>query len=257
MLRRIIFIIPLIFSCATLKNFKEPVLIPSATETLYGIEVTKEVLSEFTEYKNSEVTNYIKSLGQKMVKVCDRKDIPYNFYVLKTNMINAFAAPGGFIFVTTGLIKFCDNEAELASVIGHELGHVIARHSMKALQNKIGFEILSTLLFGTNQSLKREVINIAAGLLFLKHSRDQEYEADNLGTKYAFLSGYAPSAMADFLKKLAQMEKGGAFIEFLSTHPSSSKREAEVAEFAKKLSPDNSKLIMNTEKFLKIKSLIP
>lgn len=244
-------------SCASLRKVKEPVLIPSSVEAEYGVRVTEEVLAEFPEYRNPVVTNYIRTLGRRLAAVSDRRDIPYHFYVLKTNMVNAFAAPGGHIFVTTGLIKVCSDEAELAAVIGHELGHVTGRHSMIALQNRFGLELLSTLLFGTNRSLQKEVARIGAGLLLLSRSRDQEYEADRYGTTYTFRAGYDPNAMADFLAKLARMEAGGFNIEFLSTHPSSAKREAEARAFARQLAPDPSSLTRDSERFRTVKAALP
>jgi predicted Zn-dependent protease len=237
-----------------------PVLIPSAKEVEFGRQVTEQMLQEYRLCTNKRVIAYITNVGNRLASVSDRQDVPYQFFVLETNMINAFAAPGGFIFVTTGIIKFMDNEAQLAGVIGHELGHVTARHSMKAMELQIGYNILATVLLGTNQdkAAMRQLAQTGAGLLLLKNSRENEYEADNLGTKYAFKAKYNPYEMATFLGKLSSLESSGKQPEFLSTHPSSDKRLAEVRQFSADLTAAGglAGLEMGTERHASIKKLL-
>ncbi len=253
-----------LFSCSSGNGSlmsKMPVLIPSATEVQFGQQVTEQILHEYTLCTNKKVIGYVTGIGEKLAAVSDRQDIPYQFFVLQTNMINAFAAPGGFIFVTTGILKFMDNEAQLAGVIGHELGHVTARHSMKAMELQIGYNVLATVLLGTNQdkAMMKQLAQTGAGLLLLKNSRENEYEADRLGTKYSYKGKYNPYEMATFLGKLAAMESSGKNPEFLSTHPSSDKRVSEVNQFAADLvaSTGLAGLEMGKENLVAIKCLLP
>ncbi|MBE0478903.1 M48 family metalloprotease, partial [Candidatus Aerophobetes bacterium] len=155
------------------------VLIPTQLEVSIGAEVARQIESKYKLLNNPELTAYVNDVGQKLVKVCGRRDVEYHFKILDEEMVNAFACPGGFIYVTTGILKLMDNEAELAVVLGHEIGHIAARHGAKKLQAQIGYSLLLSFLF-KDQDV-RNIANVAFNLIFLGYGRQDEFEADNLG----------------------------------------------------------------------------
>jgi predicted Zn-dependent protease len=174
---------------------------------------------EFDLYTNSTITNYIDDIGQALVPYSDRPDIPYVFQVVSDDQVNAFATMGGYVYVTTGLITTAENEAELASVIGHEIGHIAGRHAVEQLR-----EMAIARGIASATGLDR---NVAVGLgvelaIRRPNSRQDEYEADELGLENIKTAGYAPSAMVSFMEKL--LELGGSMPTFLSTHPNTADR---------------------------------
>jgi predicted Zn-dependent protease len=168
--------------------------------------------------------------------VSHRPALDWQFQVMDSPVINAFAAPGGYIFVTRGLLAAINDEAELAGVLAHEIGHVTARHSARnysqSLLAGLGVQ-LGTALAGSYGEALGPVLEAGTGLLFLKYSRDDERQADALGVEYATRAGYDTNRMADFFVTLQRQEtvdgaKGGGLPEWFSTHPSAVDREAAV-----------------------------
>jgi beta-barrel assembly-enhancing protease len=170
-------------------------------------------------FENAELTSYVNEIGQNMAEVSDRPDIPYTFQVVDDDGVNAFATMGGFVYVTTGLIEAADNEAELAGVIGHEIGHIAGRHAVAQMrQAAIAQGITGALGVNRNQ-----LVNIGTQIaLQLPASRSDEYEADQHGFYSMGRAGYDQTGMVTFMQKLAQ--QGGSPPEFLSTHPDSRNR---------------------------------
>jgi predicted Zn-dependent protease len=169
--------------------------------------------------KNANINQYINKIGQKLAKTSGRPDIPYTFQVVNDNSINAFATMGGFVYLHTGLLKTADNEAELASVIAHEIGHIAGRHSIKQLRNTA---LAQGLLSAAGLDTKTWVqlgVNLAYNL---PNSRRDELEADQLGLNNLAAAGYAPTAMISFMRKLAQ--QGSSAPAILSTHPATGDR---------------------------------
>lgn len=169
-------------------------------------------------YKNQYVNNYVNTIGQKLAAVSDRPDLPYTFQVVEDDSVNAFATLGGFVYVTTGLIEAADNEAELASVIGHEIGHISERHAVEQMRQAAITQGITGAL-GVNRD---RLVNIGTQLaLQLPNSRRDEYEADIDGFETIGRAGYDQSAMATFMQKLVRQ---GSPPEFLSTHPDARNR---------------------------------
>lgn len=173
-------------------------------------------------YKNDSLLNYIGTLGQALANISDRPGINYYFAVLNTDEPNAFATPGGYVFLSRGLLKMLKNEAELAGVLGHEIAHVSHRHALKALErNKklAGLGSLTIGAMGADPELFNKVIEEAAENLF-SHGLDKdfEYEADTVGTEYAYRLGYQPEGLKNFLTVLNA--RSGHNSIFWSTHPS-------------------------------------
>ena len=169
--------------------------------------------------RNRALTNYINQIGQQLAKTSDRPDLPYTFQVVDDDSINAFATMGGFVYINTGLINKADNEAELASVIGHEIGHIVGRHSIKQMrETAIAQGVLSTAGLDTSQA-----VQIGVQLALTRpNSRQDELEADHFGLENLKKAGYAPVGMLGFMQKLLQA--GGSAPSFLSTHPATSER---------------------------------
>ena len=169
--------------------------------------------------KDARINQYVQEIGQQLAATSDRPDLPYTFQVVRDNSINAFATMGGFVYLHTGLIKTADNEAELASVIAHEIGHIVGRHSITQLRNTA---LAQGLLSAAGLETKTWV-QLAVNLAYnLPNSRKDELEADRLGLNNLAEAGYAPTAMISFMGKLAQ--QGGSIPAILSTHPATGDR---------------------------------
>jgi len=188
-----------------------------------GEQAAPQVMSEFGgEVQSQPLRQYVTGVGQKLTRHVEPefRNLNWEFFVLDSDVINAFALPGGKIFITRALLERFDNEAQVAGVLGHEIGHVTARHSNERLSQawiaQIGLEVLS-------HSTKSEYLNLGAGLLtegvMLKYSRNHENEADLQGLKYMTAAGYDPHAMLEVLEVLQEAGGGGRMPEFLSTHP--------------------------------------
>lgn len=183
--------------------------------------------------KDARINQYVQEIGQRLAATSDRPDLPYTFQVVRDNSINAFATMGGFVYLHTGLIKTADNEAELASVIAHEIGHIVGRHSITQLRNTA---LAQGLLSAAGLDTKTWVqlgVNLAYNL---PNSRKDELEADRLGLNNLAEAGYAATAMISFMGKLAQ--QGGSTPAILSTHPATSDR---ILALQKQLNSVNNK----------------
>jgi len=191
-------------------------------EVKIGESIAKEVEKEYKFAEDPLVQKRAEDIGKKIAAVCDRKDIDYHFYVLEDDEVNAVSLPGGFVYVNKGLVDKAANDDELACVIAHEVGHIVARHSIKKLQAIMGYSILRLLtapIPGTGQ------VGNAADLAFAQiltgYSREDELLADQLAGKYAKLSGYDPRAMLFFLRKLEEIDrrKPARPYSYFKTHP--------------------------------------
>jgi predicted Zn-dependent protease len=180
----------------------------------------------------------VEQVGRRVASVSHRRGLPYRFTVLDSPIVNAFALPGGGIYVTRGLLAYLNSEAELAAVLGHEVGHVTARHGAQAVTRVVSYQILAGLVTALDKRLEqlRPISDATAGLIFLKYGRDAEYQADELGLGYAAKAGYDPRWLGAFLRTLDALARGRASPpEFLSTHPSTPGRIARAERLASKL----------------------
>jgi len=216
-------------------------MISGKAELRLGKETKNQIVKEYGLYQNPKVQSYINEVGHKIVAVCDRKNIPYEFLILDTPLVNAFAVPG-YVFLTRGILELIDDEAELASVIGHEVGHITGFHSVKMIQKAFGYQFLSTFatlavaFYGprTDDPRAYGVINQATMLVvagFLSgYGREFELEADRTGLRYAVLTGYEPQAMTSFFRRMKSLgeEKAMGIEIFLRTHPPTNDRIKQV-----------------------------
>ena len=212
---------------------KEFNIISEAMEIQMGQETDVSIRREYGIYDDQALNAYVETIGRRMVPITHRPNLPYHFAVLDTPVENAFAAPGGYIYITRGMLAIMNDEAALAAIIGHELGHVNARHTARAMSRQL--LMLGGLLVAS--ALSKDIAKIAPfamiGLevLFLKFSRDDEYQADSLGIQYSRQAGWAPGQVVPLFTTFLQMEKSGegpSLPNFLSTHPLTTRRIEEI-----------------------------
>lgn len=194
-------------------------------EVSFGEQFAKEIEKQSNLIEDQEVNAYIDEIGQRIAKVSDRRDIDYHFKVIDNDStVNAFAVPGGFIYLYSGLVLKAENEAEIAGVIAHEVGHVVGKHSMKRMTQLMGYQFLLAVALGDqpNQLAKLGSDFLAAGLI-LNYGRENEFEADSFGVRYSNAVGYDPNGFKTFLEKLNALhtgpEKSTALDKLMATHP--------------------------------------
>ncbi len=189
-------------------------------EVQIGKQINNELVgSQVRLYRNSEINRYVNDIGQRLVQESKRSNIPYTFQVVNDKSINAFATMGGFVYVNAGLIAAADNEAELASVMSHEIGHIVGRHSIQQMRQAAVAQGVAAAAGLDRNTMVRIGVDLA---LRRPNSRKDEFEADKLGLDTLARAGYAPSAMVSFMEKL--LKARGSVPTFLSSHPATSDR---------------------------------
>jgi predicted Zn-dependent protease len=226
-------------SCAVnpVTGKKQLMLMSEAQEIEMGRQYDPQVVSTFGQYQDDQLLQFIQAKGDEMGKLSHRPNLQYHFRILDTPVVNAFAVPGGYIYFTRGILAQFNNEAELMGVLGHEMGHITARHTVS---NQSKQQLGQLLLIGG--MIASEQFRDFAGyalqgmqLLFLKFSRDNEREADRLGVEYASKIQYDAQKMADFFNVLNKMNMAsdhGGIPTFLSTHPDPGDRYNAVSQQA-------------------------
>jgi predicted Zn-dependent protease len=213
-------------ACATnpATGRRELSLISESQEISLGRQGAEETLRALPLVADSNVQRYVRGVAQRLVAVAERQHLPWAFHVLDDGAVNAFAYPGGFIFITRGILTHMTSEAELAGVLGHEIGHVTARHSAQMITRaqlaQAGL-IVGSVVSPVVQELAGAA-SVGLGLLFLKYGRDAEYQADELGFRYMVRDGYDPrgiSNMFTMLGRTSALVGGGRLPEWQSTHP--------------------------------------
>ncbi|MFP4058347.1 MAG: M48 family metalloprotease [Candidatus Brocadiia bacterium] len=216
-------------------------LLTTADEVALGRKLAAQVEEKAELYPDPAVQAYVQEIGGRVARVCQRQDVTYRFKVLHDhNQVNAFAAPGGFIYAYTGLLRLAESEAELASVLAHETGHVAARHSAENISQQIGVNVLLSVLLGEDPGMAAKLgSQLLAGLGFSQMSQRMEYEADSLGLRYMKAAGYDPQAAVDFLRKLhATHERNpGPLARLFATHPLTTDRIARAQQLVSLIGP--------------------
>lgn len=214
--------------CATIYNpateQQEFIFITTPTEVSVGNIIATKISKQFKISEDPEKIDRVTKIGEKLAWVSDRRDLKYHFKIIEDEGLNAFTSPGGYIYVNSGVVEKATDD-ELACVIGHEVGHVAARHIAKKLQAQLGYDILMNIATrkGGLGELQRAA-SISFDLIMRGYSREDELQADKLGSKYAYKSGYDPYAMITFLKKLQETKNIDLGFIFLRTHPYTSQR---------------------------------
>ncbi len=241
-----------------LEGVKDVNIFTDEEELQFGKEYAEQHAQQVTFYTDKVVTAYINDLGQKLVKHSKRNNIPYTFTVIDSKDINAYAVPGGFIYVNLGLIRTVQTESELAFVLAHEIGHIVGQHSMKRLTQVYGIELLKQIILDEDSTeLKKIVADIlAAGWLF-KYSRDNERESDFYGVQNVYDVGIDPQGGIHFFETLQKLQhrEPSALEKLLSTHPIHSERISNIRAQIKGL-PQKSGLRTNSSRFQQVKQRI-
>ena len=241
---------------------KEIRLLSTKQEVALGKATAQQVVRQFGVYDDPELHEYINEVGQRLVDVSERKEITYYFTVLDTPMVNAFAAPGGFIFVTRGILKELDDEAQLAGVMAHEIGHVVYRHGAKQFEKVYGYQtilLIAEILTKRNLSQLKQYTNFFVSLMLLGYSRKNEFEADNSGVRYPLAAGYDPRAMVEFFEKLKAMEKKPPtkFEILFRSHPSTADRIERTQLYIEQVELEEKELLRNRERFKRLTEDLP
>ena len=217
-------------------------LMPASQERQIGASEHEKIVQQFGLYNDPAVVSYVNEIGRKVAQDTERPDVSYKFYVLDSPIVNAFALPGGYIYISRGLLALANSEAEVAAVLSHEVGHITGRHSAErystGVVTSLGASILSAAIDKGGAS---QAIGLGANLYLSSYSRSQENEADTLGLRYMTRGGYHPDAMGKFLNSLraqssldAQLagKSGAEQVSYLSTHPATSDRVAKTVSEA-------------------------
>jgi predicted Zn-dependent protease len=214
---RAIDLLPLLFRGVQIFQLSN---ISDRQEVELGQQMNQELRnSEIKLFNNPEVNRYVEQIGRRIVANSDRPNLPATFQIVQGNDINAFATLGGFIYLYTGLIERADNEAELASVIAHEWGHISGKHLIRQMRQKA---LASGVASATGLD-RNTAVGIGVELALNRpRSRQDEFDADNRGLRALTRAGYAPSAMVSFMQKLQR--SGGSVPTVLSTHPATGDR---------------------------------
>jgi predicted Zn-dependent protease len=245
-------------ACATnpVTGQRELSLMSEAQEISIGQENHPQILREMGVYEDAELQRYVSDIGLRLAKSSERPDLPWHFTVVDQPVVNAFAVPGGFIYITRGILAYLDSEAQLVGVLGHEIGHVTARHSAQQYTRQIGGTLglvaLGIFAPGVAQSFG-ELGAQALGLLFLKYGRDDELQSDQLGAKYAAANDWDPRGVPAFLATLGRMREGSekGIPNWLSTHPDPASRVEEIQPYAQQLAAGRTSLVTDRDEYLR------
>ena len=186
-----------------------------------GADYSKQVEKELGQsVKDTQLQNYLDSVGQKIASVCHTPDEGFSYKAIDSNTINAFALPGGYIYITTGLLKVMNNEAQLAAILAHETAHVTWRHSAVTMSRAL---LINAGVSVAGKGVAGSVAGIVSQLEGMSYSREHERQADKIGLDYLVKAGYTPFGMTEVMEVL-QNQSNSRTIEFFSTHPSPENR---------------------------------
>ena len=243
---------------------KQLVLMSEEQEIAMGKDADPQIVAQYGLYENKALQDFITQKGKDMAAISHRPNLNYEFKILDSEVLNAFAVPGGYVYFTRGIMAHFNNEAEFAGVLGHEIGHITARHSVsqqtKAVLGQVG--LIGSMILVPQVAEFAEPLSQGLGLLFLKFGRDAERQSDELGVEYSSKIGYDAREMAGFFNTLERKSSGaesGELPDFLSTHPNPGSRNTAVmnlsVEWKNKLKLNNPSI--NRDRYLrKIEGLI-
>jgi predicted Zn-dependent protease len=225
-------------ACATnpATGRRQLMLMSEAEELQLGRQSDVEVRSQMGVYRDAQLQAYVDRVGQRLARAAHRPNLPWTFTVVDEQAVNAFALPGGFIYLTRGILPFLRNEAELAAVLGHEIGHVDARHSASAYsrQQLAGASLALGSIFVPATRPFQGALGVGLQLAFLGNSRGAELEADQLGVAYSSTSGWDPTGMPGLLDTLGRLDSAvgtsRGVPNWALTHPPAADRVAKVQE---------------------------
>lgn len=212
-------VVPCLFVCTS------ACAVSTQQEVEIGSNYASQIAKELPLIQDAEVNRFITSLGDSLARVADQRNLDWHFHVVDSREVNAFAVPGGYIYVNRGLIERSTTMAQVAGVLGHEIGHVTRRHSVKQMQKaqgtNIGATLLCTLTSVCNSGLSQAALQIGASAAFAKFSRTDETEADEVGVQYVVKAGIDPNGIPEMFEIL-QKERKTTPTEvdrFFASHP--------------------------------------
>lgn len=225
-----------ILSCVTnpVTGRKELSLVSTAQEKEIGEATDQQIIQQYGLYPDKGLQRYVTTIGKQIVAHSHRPELGYEFKVVDSEVVNAFAVPGGYIYFTREILAHFNNEAQLAGVMAHEIGHIAARHSAQLITRaqlaQLGLGVVSIL----SEDFRKYtgLASVGIQLLFLKFSRDDERQADELGTEYATKEGYDTRELAGFFQTLDRLHPGdaGGLPGWFSTHPDPAEREQDIIQ---------------------------
>lgn len=232
---------------------RQLMLVSESREIEMGREADGQITESFGLYASEELQAEITRIGEELASRSERPQLPWSFRVLDDPMVNAFALPGGYLFVTRGILAALNSEAELAGVLGHEIGHVTARHSVSQMSGQqlqqIGLEVGSVL--SSEVASAAGVLSVGLELLNLRYSRGDESESDELGVRYMSRAGYNPNALIGVFQTLALTAGGGGRVpEWQASHPNPENREEKIREIIALSGQDYSASVERSEEYL-------
>jgi predicted Zn-dependent protease len=249
-------------ACATnpATGKKDLVLISEAQEIEMGAAADRQVSQSMGLYADQDLASYVSEIGLRLARDSERPHLPWKIQVVDSPVVNAFAIPGGYVYLTRGILAYMDNEAAMVGILGHEIGHITARHSVQQISRAqlagIGMGVGSVVFpevrpFG-------DLMQTGVGLLFLKFSRDDERESDTLGVRYSLAAGYDVTQMAAFFQVLDRMgERSGSGVPgWLSTHPEPEDREERILQMAQTQARDRELVVREEEFKQRIEGLV-
>jgi predicted Zn-dependent protease len=248
-----------LMSCARnpVTGKKQLSLMSESAEKSMGKESDPQIIASMGKYENQDLQDFINAKGQEMARISHRPNLGYEFKIVNSSVVNAFAVPGGYVYFTRGIMAHFNNEAEFAGVLGHEIGHITARHGAQQQTKQILMQVglIASIIAKPEFIQFAEQAQQGMGLLMLKFGRDDESQSDQLGVQYSTKIGYDSHKMADFFKTLGRItDKEGARIPaFLSTHPDPTDRYNNVHKLSDEAQKtlDKSTLQENRDSYLR------
>ena len=245
-------------ACATnpVTGQRELSLMSEQQEVQLGQQYDAEVRQQMGLYEDPELQRYVDRIGKQLASVSHRPELPWHFAVVDVPAINAFALPGGYIYMTRGIMAYLDDEAQLAGVLGHEIGHVTARHAAQQYTKATGGQLglLALGIFVPEARPFGQIAETGLALLFLKHGRDDELQSDRLGVEYTSKSGWDPRGVPSFLNTLARIsaetDRSGV-PNWLSTHPQPADRVVRAQEAIAAVKAPGGRTAVNREEYLR------
>ncbi|MDA1306818.1 MAG: M48 family metalloprotease [Acidobacteria bacterium] len=249
----------LVAACATnpVTGRRELSFMSEAQEIAIAQESDPQIKQEMGVYNDPELQAYVDDIGQRMARISERPQLPWRFTVVDVPAVNAFAVPGGGIYITRGILPFLDSEAELAGVIGHEIGHVTARHSAQQYTQQVSGQVglLALGIFVPQARPFGELSSQALGVLFMKYGRDDELQADRLGARYEATLGWDPAAAPAFLSTLGRLAEAAGdrrgVPNWMSTHPEPLSRVEDIQPTVAELKASGATYVTNRDAWIR------
>lgn len=228
------------------------------------------MLKEYKQITDEKLVSYVTSIGGRLAKVSDRPHLTYDFTIIDSDLVNAFSVPGGFVFVTRGLLEQLKSESELAGVLGHEMGHVNAYHGIQMMQKEMGYGVLTTLgaIAAATQAgpeamiMMMQTTNLFTNLYLLGYSRQDELQADHLGFRYVLRAGYNPQGLIRFFRRLESLEdsrekEAEGWDLYFRTHPPTADRIRILQNIMPRTPPALEEEAVERERYLDVLSSLP